>query len=826
VGSPRLHVDVSREWNTVLAERTARVDNAVIELARQFLDACGPAAVTLAAVGGYGRRELFPASDIDLLILARSEDELQQLKAPLTDFLRRLWDSGLRISQSARTVSECCQLNEQNIELHISLLDLRFLAGDEALFANLSASLESFYEKQRHTLTRRLAEMTRGRHAKYNDTIFHLEPNIKETPGGIRDMHFLHWLNRLAPHNEALIETVTEADPARSVLFPIRIFLHERSGRDNNLLSFDLQDEAAASIGVGVDPAEWMRVYFQSARKTWQAARRALDFTDSLDRSLLRQIRDRRSRLSTTDYTISHDRIFLRNPAEVVHGSTSLFRLFGFSARHGIVLSWDTKRRLRAQSGEIAVRLADSPPNWNDWSEILSQPQASVALHEMQETGVLAAALPEWQAIDSLVVRDFYHRYTVDEHTLQAVGVIDDLAAAAPETSKRFQQLAAEVDEAAVLRFALLLHDIGKGTEPGEHVRGSIEVARAAAHRFNIPEHHRKTIEFLIDHHLDLSMVMNSRDLDDPATARQLASQTQTAEQLRYLTLLTFADISAVNPTAMTPWRLEQLWRVYTIAEHQLTRQLDTDRIHGASDFSLDDRTPELAYFLEGLPTRYIRTHSKDEIQRHVQLEGIAREKKVAIDIVPHRGVFQATILAQDRPGLFAALCGTLASFGLNIVKAEAFNNQSGLVVDQLRFTDPLRNLELNPTEVDRLRRTLERVVLEIDDVATLLKRRRPSRRPARVAQIAPQVRFNNDASETATLVDFIAEDRPGLLYDLASVFAAAECNIEIVLIDTEAHKAIDVFYVTHRAMKLDEALQGQLQVSLVRAAETGQTRG
>jgi [protein-PII] uridylyltransferase len=321
-------------------------------------------------------------------------------------------------------------------------------------------------------------------------------------------------------------------------------------------------------------------------------------------------------------------------------------------------------------------------------------------------------------------------------------------------------------------------------------------------------------------------MVMNSRDLDDPATARQLASQTQTAEQLRYLTLLTFADISAVNPTAMTPWRLEQLWRVYTIAEHQLTRQLDTDRIHGASDFSLDDRTPELAYFLEGLPTRYIRTHSKDEIQRHVQLEGIAREKKVAIDIVPHRGVFQATILAQDRPGLFAALCGTLASFGLNIVKAEAFNNQSGLVVDQLRFTDPLRNLELNPTEVDRLRRTLERVVLEIDDVATLLKRRRPSRRPARVAQIAPQVRFNNDASETATLVDFIAEDRPGLLYDLASVFAAAECNIEIVLIDTEAHKAIDVFYVTHRAMKLDEALQGQLQVSLVRAAETGQTRG
>jgi [protein-PII] uridylyltransferase len=207
-------------------------------------------------------------------------------------------------------------------------------------------------------------------------------------------------------------------------------------------------------------------------------------------------------------------------------------------------------------------------------------------------------------------------------------------------------------------------------------------------------------------------------------------------------------------------------------------------------------------------------------------MEAIAREKKVAVEIVPHRGVFQATILAADRPGLFASLCGTLASFGLNIVKAEAFNNQSGLVVDQLRFTDPLRNLELNPTEVDRVGRTLERVVLGIDEVALLLKRRRPARRPARVAQIAPQVRFNNDASETATLVDFVGEDRPGLLYDLTSVFAAAHCNIEIVLIDTEAHKAIDVFYVTHQGMKIREAIEGQLRESLLHAAERARTDG
>jgi [protein-PII] uridylyltransferase len=820
VGSPQFQVDTSREWNAALRERTRHVDRVVGEAAALFLEACPAAPAAIAAVGGYGRRELFPHSDIDLLIAVDSEEALQQIKAPLSDLLRRLWDSGLRVSQSARTIAECCQLNEQNIELHISLLDLRFLAGSEPSFDKLRASLNSFYEKQRNPLTRRLAEMTRSRHAKYNDTIFHMEPNIKETPGGIRDMHFLHWLNRLAPDNEVLLEAATEAQQTRSVLFPIRIFLHQRSGRDNNLLSFDLQDEAAESIGGGIDAAEWMRAYFQSARTTWQAARRALEFTESLDRSLLRQFRDRRSRLSTPDYTISHDRVFLRNTNEAVQNSSSIFRLFTFSARHGVALSWDAKRRLRAREAEISMRFTESAPQWTDWGELLSQPYAGLALHEMHETGVLAAALPEWRAVDSLVVRDFYHRYTVDEHTLQAVATIDDLGAASRETSKRFQTLLTEVDDPAVLRFALLLHDIGKGTDPGEHVRGSLEVARVTALRFNIPEQHAKTIEFLIDHHLDLSIVMSSRDLDDPATARQVAAQTNTAEQLRYLTMLTFADISAVNPTAMTPWRLEQLWRVYTITEQQLTRELDSDRIHGLQAFAQEERTPELAYFLEGLPTRYIRTHSRDEVRRHVQMEATAREKKVAVDILPHKGVFQATILAEDRPGLFAALCGTLASFGLNIVKAEAFNNQSGLVVDQLRFTDPLRNLELNPTEVDRVRRTLERVVLGIDEVGTLLKRRRPSRRPARIAQIAPQVRFNNDASESATLVDFVGEDRPGLLYDLASVFAAAECNIEIVLIDTEAHKAIDVFYVTHRGQKISVPMQEQLRTSLIRAAE------
>jgi [protein-PII] uridylyltransferase len=815
MGNPAGVVD----WRGALEARTAAVDSFISKSAPQWMT---PSSVPVAivALGGYGRKELFPHSDIDLLFLAESENAVAQMQEPLSNFLRLLWDQGFRVSQSVHTVAECCRFNEQNIELHISLLDIRFLFGDPGLFESLSSSLPGFYSRQRQTLTRKLAELTRGRHAKFNHTIFHLEPNIKETPGGIRDIHFLHWLSRLAPGNEALEEVLHQSDAARDFLYPLRVFLHNCMGRDSNVLTFDLQDEAAKTLGNCSAPAEWMRRYFLFARQTWQATQRALEFTESLDSSLLQQFRDWRARLSTADYTVSHNHILLRNPQEVTQSAESVLQLFIFCARHGIKLSWDAQRRIRSQTSVIASHFSSRPAAWTLWNELLSQPHASLALHEMQETGVLSAAIPEWNSIDSLVVRDFYHRYTVDEHTLVAIDVVDELVHAGDETARRIRTLLEEAGDPALLRFALLLHDIGKGTDPGEHVKGSVETARSVMTRLNVPPELQRTVQFLVERHLDLPVMMNGRDPDDPATARALARQTETLENLRYLTLLTYADISAVNPTAMTPWRLEQLWRIYITGREQLTRELETSRIRGFDELPESDRTPQLAKFLHGLPTRYLRTHSDDEIRHHAELSTRAREKGVAVEIQKGKGLFQATVLAEDRTGLFASICGALASFGMNIVKAEAFNNASSLAVDQFRFTDPLRTLELNPTEIERLRKTIERVVLGVDDVRFLLQRRRPASRTNRVTHIAPTVRFNNEASDSATLVNFTGQDRPGLLYDLSSVFAKAECNIEIVLIDTEAHKAIDVFYVICGGEKLNGALQDQLRTSLINAAE------
>jgi [protein-PII] uridylyltransferase len=309
---------------------------------------------------------------------------------------------------------------------------------------------------------------------------------------------------------------------------------------------------------------------------------------------------------------------------------------------------------------------------------------------------------------------------------------------------------------------------------------------------------------------------MNGRDLEDPATARSLTARVGTQERLRQLALLTYADISAVNPTAMTPWRLEQLWRVYSLGIEQLTRDLVMDRIH--KDGSIAVR-PEIAVFLDGLPTRYLRTHTGDEIERHFQLWQKATVDQVGVELVREAGAYLLTVLAEDYPGLFSSLCGALASFGMNIVKAEAFSNAGGTVVDVFRFVDPSKTLELNPGEVERLQWTIQCVVRKAIDVRDLLKRRKPKRLPSSGAKIFPRVRFNNDASDTATLIDFVGEDRPGLLYSLTTALSARGCNIEVVMIDTEAHKAIDVFYVTRDGEKLDEQLREALHEDLVATA-------
>jgi len=762
-----------------LATRSAEVDERVRAAFAQTLGPQNPAGLTLVAVGGFGRRELFPHSDVDLLLLVESDRNIPP-RPSISAFLQMLWDSGLRPSHSVHPLADCVAEHADNAEFTISLLDQRYLAGDQALYRSLEERFRQFRTKRAAALSRQVAALSDGRRAKYQNTIYHLEPNIKDSPGGLRDLQTARWLQILEPH-----EGIPNLSAAFSFLAAVRLRLHEKNGRDQNALSFDLQE------ALSEHPAALMRDYYRHARVVDQAVRQAVEASTEKPGTLLGRFHEWRSRLSTSDFTVSRDRVLLRSP----HPPPDL-SLFEFIARHDLKLAPDTIERLQSFVPKST---------WADWKRLLSLARPSAGLRAMQEAGVLSAALPEWRNIECLVIRDFYHRYTVDEHTLVAISTLETVS------DGRFADLFSEIEDKAVVRFALLLHDIGKGSGR-DHAVASLEIGQVVMERLGVPQADRDTIEFLVRRHLDLSSIMSSRDLYDGSTAKILADRVGTVERLKLLTMLTYADISAVNPQAMTPWRLEQLWRVYVMAHEEFTRELETERIHHQTGVP-----PERAYFLEGLPTRYLRTHSQAEIDGHYALAKQLSSRQVAVEIDHERGIYRLTLLTKDRPALFASVAGAISSFGLNILKAEAFSNASGVVVDTFTFADPHRTLELNPPEMDRLRGVVRKVV-EGKQEADKLLRGRPRPFLSSRMKLRPRVAFKDDASEAATLIEIVAEDRPGLLYDLANAISLAGCNIEVVMIDTEAHKALDVFYVTYQGKKLHDELQRDLKSELLAA--------
>jgi len=800
---------------SVEAGLSEQLDAIAMKAYRATIEPVLPRGAVMLAAGGYGRRESFPYSAVDILVLLEGESSWISLREPVAEWVRLLWDAGLRLNHTVRTLSECLEFREQNIDFAINLLDLRFLAGDAALHVRFQNKWPGFLEKNGPKLSQRLLRLTRVRHAKYQNTLHHREPDIKECPGGLRDLHLVGSLSHLGPEaaqpNQQLID-------AGAFLSSVRCFLHYQASSDRNLLDIAAQEKLLTQpFTCARSTAEWMREYFQRGWVVLNEARRALDSSEKAQSSLVGNFRDWRSRLSNSEFTVSREHVLLRSPAQLDSDPAVVLRLLEFLARHGILPAPDTERRLETARGVFAAYCAQPHPMWASIESILSLPHAALAIRTLQYTGLLTALFPEMASIVDLVQpapEDRYtsgDRYSIDEQSLMALERAAELQSTSDPARQRFTQLSSEIENRALVALALLFHNTGLGTPAGDPVQSSIALARQAMERMRMPAEEQRDVDFLIEHQLDLAEVMSGRDIDDPATARQLAQRVGTIERLKLLTILTYSGLAAMGSDAMSSWRLERLWRVYEVMQHELTRELETERIQ-----EVPDHVPGRPTFFKGFPVRYLRAHSANDIEQHMRLYEESRPTGVAVQLDRIEGAFRLTVIARDMPALFASFAGAISSFGLDILKAEAFSNARGIILDTFVFADPQRTLELNPPESERLLDLIRRVALGKTDGQRLPRQRGAPDLKRRGAP--PLVHFDSDACETATLVEIVAEDRPGLLYNLATVFSSTACNIDVVLIDTKGRRAIDVFYVAHDGQKLSPELQASLKEKLLAA--------
>jgi [protein-PII] uridylyltransferase len=786
-----------------------------------------PVPVVLVALGGYGRGELHPSSDLDLMLIHEGE-VTPYVQRMAQEILYTLWDLGLRVGHACRSLADCLALARTDLPSRTSMQAARVLAGDRRLFRALQQTLrrEVFRRDYPDFLAQMLAERDQ-RYRKHGGSVYLQEPNVKESAGGLRDVHTALWLasarfgaRTLRELEDRKLLTAKEratVDAALTFLWRVRNELHFLAGTKQDVLERELQAMVAKALGytdselrLGVET--FMRDYYRHARTIHRiSARLIARCQEGLARHGTVGRRGRRAALA--DGLVVYDgRVHLAEPGALQKDPARILRVFWHAQQLGCELGVELERALE----EAAPCLADdawraSPELRQVFLSILrAWGRVATTLRRMHDTGVLGAYLPEFGALDCLVQYDHYHRFSVDQHSLLAVEVLEGLGPGHGPQTDELVQILAEVERPELLVLGILLHDIGKALGHGHAAKG-VPLIRAVTRRLNLDPDDAAAVEFLVEHHLVLSHIAERRDLDDPKTVERLAAVVRFPAWLTMLYVLTCVDIRAVGPGVWTAWRGALLRELYVRTRTRLAGRSPKPPRRAALAQRIVQTLADPAYagpaerHLQAMSDRYVRSTAPQRMAAHLRLIDRLREEAVATEVFhfPDLGASDLVVVTRDTPGLFALIAGTLAAHGVNILSAQIETRADGIAVDTFHVNDPSGDAILDEHRWEAVTRDLGRAVAGECAVDALLAERR-SRAPGLVrppATPAPaRVTVDNSLSDTHTVVEVRAPDRLGLLYLITRALAAEGLDVATAKIATDLDHALDAFYVTDRA--------------------------
>jgi len=814
--------------------------------------------IALLAVGGYGRAEMAPWSDVDLLFLSPWK-VTPWAESVIESMLYMLWDLKLKVGHASRTVRDCLRLARDDITIRTGLVECRFLAGNAPLAGELRERLwsELFRSTGPAFIEAKLAERVE-RHRRQGGQRYMLEPNVKEGKGGLRDLQTLYWIAKYLHRVDRVSDLVAlgmftadehaQFTAAETFLWAVRCHLHLIARRAMDQLTFDLQVEVAARMGYadagGRRAVEhFMQDYFRHATRVGELTRIFLTALEAqhVKRApgLLGVVGRRRLK---PGYRVVSNRLAIAEPDRFLTDKLNLLRVFEEALRTGLLIHPDAMRLVAANLGRIDAGMqADPEANRIFLDLMLRHGNPERALRRMNELGVIAAFIPEFEPIVAMMQFNVYHHYTVDEHTIQCISVLaqierGELVEELPVSTRIFR----EGVNRRVLYVALLLHDIGKG-RPEDHSVLGAQITRRLAPRLGLNPEEAETAEWLVRHHLLMSDTAQKRDISDPRTVRDFARLVKTRKRLDLLTMVTVCDIRGVGPGTWNNWKAMLLRRLHADTADALEGGLEA--------VSRDKRTGEAkrafreaAAALPGWEARDIRA----ELDRHYDpywqglstetqlvfgrlLRGLGEgEMRIDLHPEPGRDATRAAFVLADHPGIFSRFAGALALVGANVVDARTYTSRDGFATAVFWVQDA----EGAPYEVARLPRLksmIERTFRGEVVAREALKVRDRLKKREREFRFPTAITFDNDGSDIYTIVEVDTRDRPGLLHDLTRTLAASNIQIASAIIATYGAQAVDTFYVKDMAgLKLfrqdkREGLERKLRAAIAEGAARAQ---